>query len=214
MLREPNDIASYAALACIAIQSNQNDQHGGQSVCDFDYGLGDGVRKTYRRLYKKHLAEALDLLADLDDPREAAQSLLARVEAETGTVASLTMDAAFAQGVARELGSVLEAGRAHEGETSEAATDAAAAAAPAAAAPSDTVRRIMAYAEKNATADTDRATFQAMEARVHLSLIHISRWWWRTLAACGLPPTSWSLALPCWRCCARLAPRRISGGAF
>ena len=29
-LREPNDIASYSALACIAIQSNQNDQHGGQ----------------------------------------------------------------------------------------------------------------------------------------------------------------------------------------
>ena len=84
--------------------------------CDFDYGLGDGVRKTYRRLYKKHLAEALDLLTDLDDPREAAQSLLARVEAETGTVASLTMDAAFAQGVARELGSVLAAGRAQEGD--------------------------------------------------------------------------------------------------
>ena len=39
VLREPNDISSYAALACIAIQSNQNDQHGGQSVCDFDYGL-------------------------------------------------------------------------------------------------------------------------------------------------------------------------------
>ena len=28
-LREPNHIASYASLACIAIQSNQNDQHGG-----------------------------------------------------------------------------------------------------------------------------------------------------------------------------------------
>lgn len=26
-IREPNDIATYAALACIAIQSNQNDQH-------------------------------------------------------------------------------------------------------------------------------------------------------------------------------------------
>lgn len=26
-LREPNDISSYSALACIAIQSNQNDQH-------------------------------------------------------------------------------------------------------------------------------------------------------------------------------------------
>ena len=31
-LRTPNDISSYAALACIAIQSNQNDQHGGQSI--------------------------------------------------------------------------------------------------------------------------------------------------------------------------------------
>ena len=26
-LREPNSIQSYSALACIAIQSNQNDQH-------------------------------------------------------------------------------------------------------------------------------------------------------------------------------------------
>jgi ribonucleoside-triphosphate reductase len=45
-LREPNDIASYSALACIAIQSNQNDQHGGQSIPNFDYGLAVGVRKT------------------------------------------------------------------------------------------------------------------------------------------------------------------------
>lgn len=42
-LREPNDIQSYAALACIAIQSNQNDQHGGQSVPNFDYGMAPGV---------------------------------------------------------------------------------------------------------------------------------------------------------------------------
>ena len=96
-LREPNDIASYAALACIAIQSNQNDQHGGQSVCDFDYGLGDGVRKTYRRLYKKHLAEALDLLSDVDDARGVAQGLLERAEKETGAIASLAMDGRFAE---------------------------------------------------------------------------------------------------------------------
>ena len=43
-LREPNDIQSYSALACIAIQSNQNDQHGGQSIVNFDYGLADGVK--------------------------------------------------------------------------------------------------------------------------------------------------------------------------
>ena len=42
---EPNDIASYAALACIAIQSNQNDQHGGQSIPNFDYGMAEGVKK-------------------------------------------------------------------------------------------------------------------------------------------------------------------------
>ena len=42
-LREPNDIESYAALACIAIQSDQNDQHGGQSVPNFDYSMAPGV---------------------------------------------------------------------------------------------------------------------------------------------------------------------------
>ena len=43
-LREPNDIRSYSALACIAIQSNQNDQHGGQSVPNFDYSMAPGVQ--------------------------------------------------------------------------------------------------------------------------------------------------------------------------
>ena len=46
VLREPNDIYSYSALACIAIQANQNDQHGGQSVVNFDYGMAPGVKKT------------------------------------------------------------------------------------------------------------------------------------------------------------------------
>ncbi len=50
-LREPNDISSYASLACIAIQSNQNDQHGGQSVPTFDYAMANGVKKTFRKTY-------------------------------------------------------------------------------------------------------------------------------------------------------------------
>ena len=103
VLREPNDIASYAALACIAIQSNQNDQHGGQSICDFDYGLAEGVRKTYRRLFKKHLAEALDLLADLDDSRAFAQDTLERVENATGAWASLELDEGFEANLRAEL---------------------------------------------------------------------------------------------------------------
>ncbi len=46
-LREPNSIQSYSALACIAIQSNQNDQHGGQSIPNFDYGMAPGVAKSF-----------------------------------------------------------------------------------------------------------------------------------------------------------------------
>ena len=48
-LREPQSIQSYAALAAIAIQSNQNDQHGGQSIPAFDYYTADGVRKSYKK---------------------------------------------------------------------------------------------------------------------------------------------------------------------
>ena len=65
-LREPNDIQSYAALACIAIQSNQNDQHGGQSIPDFDYAMSDGVRKTYRKLYWTNLGKLIDMKYDVD----------------------------------------------------------------------------------------------------------------------------------------------------
>lgn len=61
-IREPNDIQSYAALACIAIQANQNDQHGGQSIPNFDYGMALGVAKTYIRLYRHNLTKALELL--------------------------------------------------------------------------------------------------------------------------------------------------------
>lgn len=65
-LREPNDINSYSALACIAIQSNQNDQHGGQSIPNFDYGMSMGVAKTYEKGYKQNLRKALELLIDKD----------------------------------------------------------------------------------------------------------------------------------------------------
>lgn len=52
-LREPASIESYAALACIAIQSNQNEMHGGQSVPNFDYSMAPGVSKTYWKEIKR-----------------------------------------------------------------------------------------------------------------------------------------------------------------
>ena len=60
-LRAPKSIGSYAALAAIAIQSNQNDQHGGQSVVDFDYAMAEGVKCTYM----KYLKEARKIYEDL-----------------------------------------------------------------------------------------------------------------------------------------------------
>lgn len=58
-LREPNGIRSYSSLACIAIQANQNDQHGGQSVPNFDYAMALGVRKTYKKELRKSLENML-----------------------------------------------------------------------------------------------------------------------------------------------------------
>lgn len=66
VLREPNDIASYSALACIAIQSNQNDQHGGQSIINFDYGMAPGIVKTYQRKYTQNLQKAIQLTIGVD----------------------------------------------------------------------------------------------------------------------------------------------------
>ena len=68
-LREPNSIMSYGALAAIAIQSNQNDQHGGQSIPFFDYSLAKGVYKTFRKLYISNLHKGLKLLKNIDDKR-------------------------------------------------------------------------------------------------------------------------------------------------
>lgn len=67
-LREPKSIGSHAALAAIAIQSNQNDQHGGQSVANFDYAMAQGVRMTY----EKYFEEAMELQEELGVTSPAA----------------------------------------------------------------------------------------------------------------------------------------------
>ena len=59
-LREPKDIMSYSSLAAIAIQSNQNDQHGGQSIPAFDYYMAPGVLKTFKKQFKQQMYDLLD----------------------------------------------------------------------------------------------------------------------------------------------------------
>ena len=145
-LREPNDIQSYAALACIAIQSNQNDQHGGQSIPNFDYGMAVGVAKTYSKLYTKNLAKAAEILEDLPDQEEAFKAIKQRVTAETGLAPRLLRSEDYCAAEAKYLAEIVGA---------------------------DRVRRLQEFAVKYAERETDRAAYQAMEALVHnLNTMH------------------------------------------
>lgn len=147
-LREPQGIQSYAALAAIAIQSNQNDQHGGQSIPNFDYGMAEGVGKTYRKAYQRMLAEAVEDRLDLEDASGEVKSAIAVAEETTGQVARLENDAAFDRTVAAALcGAFQLTGK-----------DAA---------------RLIQRARKRAHNTTDRETYQAMEGFVHnLNTMH------------------------------------------
>ncbi len=145
-LREPNDIASYAALACIAIQSNQNDQHGGQSIVNFDYGMAAGVRKTFARIYRQNLARALMLLSDCEDPEFRLKELAIRIKGDTGLEPTLEGWESYRREEAARM-----AGYGDE----------------------QLIDRAQAFAHYRAVKETDRATFQAMEALIHnLNTMH------------------------------------------
>lgn len=139
-LREPNDISSYSALACIAIQSNQNDQHGGQSVPNFDYAMAGGVKKTYRKRYLQNVARALELLTEIEEPEAFVKNYAAAIQKETGLIPCLANNNGYQEAEAEKL--------------SEKLTD-------------DQITIVQAFAKKNAYQETNRATYQAMEALIH-----------------------------------------------
>ena len=145
-LREPNDIRSYSALACIAIQSNQNDQHGGQSIPNFEYGMAPGVAKTYRKLYSENLGKACELIAELDDAMTFANEVVQTGSEQTGLAPVLANDNGYQEA---EL-TVLQAKM-----------------------PKDMAEKVQKFARKYAEKETDKATYQAMEALVHnLNTMH------------------------------------------
>ena len=144
-LREPKDIRSYSALACIALQSNQNDQHGGQSVPNFDFALAPGVVKTFRRSYRDNLAKALDLHAGIDLSEELARRLMEETEAATGLQPAYDgkndFDAAMLERLTEAVG--------------------------------DSAEKVLAFTRKYAVKGARSATYQAMEALVHnLNTMH------------------------------------------
>ena len=145
-LREPNDIQSYSALACIAIQSNQNDQHGGQSVPNFDYGMAKGVAKTYAKLYCKNMGKALDLLMGIEDGVERAKAIADEIKSAYGITPTLANDNDYLKLETAVLSKIIS---------------------------QKDVERLQKFCLKNATKEIDRATYQAMEAFVHnLNTMH------------------------------------------
>ncbi len=145
-LREPNDIASYSALACIAIQSNQNDQHGGQSIVNFDYGLADGVAKSYRKLYLQNIAKYFEI-NEVELDYEVLKEKSAEITEKTGLMPQLAMKDEY---LAQELEVLTQLTGNRE-----------------------LAQKAQKYSVKKAEKETDKATYQAMEALIHnLNTMH------------------------------------------
>ncbi|WP_343102150.1 anaerobic ribonucleoside triphosphate reductase [Romboutsia sp. MSSM.1001216sp_RTP31141st1_G3_RTP31141_220114] len=146
-LREPNDIISYAALAAIAIQSNQNDQHGGQSIPFFDYGLAEGVYKTFKKFYIDNMSKAIKLFKS-EDKTDSIKCIVNDIEYRLKTRLSIKIEDEYKQEETRELIDKLGLDEAF-------------------------VENIQKFAYSEAYRETDRRTYQAMEAFIHnLNTMH------------------------------------------
>lgn len=145
-LREPNSIGTAAALACITIQANQNEQHGGQSVPNFDYSMAPYVQKSYLKAFRQKLAESLEIFADAADGDADAKAMM-EVLNKDGKVPSITPDAEFDQCLKEKI---TESGVSP-----------------------DTAKQMVKFIRHRAELDTEKATFQAMEGLIHnLNTMH------------------------------------------
>ena len=145
-LREPNDIQSYSALACIAIQSNQNDQHGGQSIADFDYGMKNGVVKTFRKLYWTNVGKMLNLLFDIEEGVDKVKEIGREIMEKYDLYPIIADDNGYKEVEAEYLQKFIDR---------------------------KYIATIQKKATKYANDEVDRATYQAMEAFVHnLNTMH------------------------------------------
>jgi ribonucleoside-triphosphate reductase len=145
-LREPNDIRSYAALACIAIQANQNEMHGGQSVPNFDYAMAPGVAKTFQKQYIKSFAQYLAIITDmlLEDAELLVKTAVKNIPTKIrmNSVKQVRTDMlTYLPKHQKEL---------HFQEIT-----------------AEQTAKTHDYAVKTALIDTEKATYQAMEAFVH-----------------------------------------------
>ena len=143
-LRDPQSIMSYGALAAVAIQANQNEQHGGQSVPNFDRFMAKGVKLTYRKKVRDNLTGLISIMCegDYDASKEMAENTLALIE-KGGQVIEIDEADNVAKAIAAKLGTF--------GITEP------------------QIRRAM----DKALRETDKETYQSMEACIHnLNTLH------------------------------------------
>ena len=145
-LREPNDIRSYAALACIAIQANQNEMHGGQAVPMFDYCMAPGVAKTYRKQYYKALGYYFNAMLDMK--LEDASLLCKKIEQTLPIKISMSTADKFGKLLADFLPK-------HQREHNYQEIN------------EQTTQMAHKFAINTAWNETNAATYQAMEAFIH-----------------------------------------------
>ncbi len=144
-VREPNDIRTYAALVCIAIQSNQNDQHGGQSVPNFDYGCAPGVMKTYKKIYRTNFAKAYVLKEAGPLNEDEVINKIKNIETEQSLFPTLAQNEKYDKAEKEAFKDVDE----------------------------KMFEKIKTYATNKSFQETDEATHQAMEALIHnLNTMH------------------------------------------
>ena len=148
-LREPNDIISYSALTAIAIQSNQNDQHGGQSVPYLDFGLAPGVMKTYKKYFNSNLFKYLQFLNVIkDEDEENFKNVIALSENKSKSYAKLSQCEKFTKVLIEQLKGSFDLSEIE-------------------------AKRAVEFAYKEAFKETDKQTYQAMEALIHnLNTMH------------------------------------------
>lgn len=145
-LREPNDIASYSALACIAIQSNQNDQHGGQSIPNFDFCMAPGVAKTYKKKFILNLSSALAMLSGDENAKDTAKQIVSDIKSEQKIEPTLAGSAEYGEILLKKLEEKMS---------------------------NESAKRAVKFIVENSVKETDRATYQAMEALIHnLNTMH------------------------------------------
>ena len=102
-IRTPQNIQSYATLATIVFQTNQNEEHGGQAIPAFDFFMAPGVRKTFIRQLADRLLYAHSLLSGRSFSDEERKAF---VEALRGLEPPLAHTDAAAEALAAGLGRI------------------------------------------------------------------------------------------------------------